>query len=85
MADAQLWATRDLGTQLAFMNPGGLRLNIDYAANPSNPEDSDGNVTYEEAATVQPFANTLITQTVTGAQVKTVLEQQWQTGQTRRS
>jgi len=83
VADAQLWATRDLGTQLAFMNPGGLRLNIDYAANPSNPEDSDGNVTYEEAATVQPFANTLITQTVTGAQVKTILEQQWQTGQTR--
>ena len=83
VADAQLWATRDLGTQLAFMNPGGLRTNIDFAANTSNPEDSDGNVTYEEAATVQPFANTLITQTVTGAQVKTVLEQQWQTGQTR--
>ncbi|KJC64972.1 bifunctional metallophosphatase/5'-nucleotidase [Agreia bicolorata] len=83
VADGQLWATRDLGTQLAFMNPGGLRTNIDFAANASNPEDSDGNVTYEEAATVQPFANTLITQTITGAQVKTVLEQQWQTGQTR--
>jgi 5'-nucleotidase len=83
VADGQLWATQDLGTQIAFMNPGGLRTNIAFAANTANPQDSNGNVTYEEAATVQPFANTLITQTVTGAQVKTVLEQQWQTGQSR--
>ncbi|KQO10032.1 hypothetical protein ASF06_07370 [Agreia sp. Leaf244] len=83
VADGQLWATRDLGTQLAFMNPGGLRTNINYAANPGSPGDVDGSVTYEEAATVQPFANTLFTQTLTGAQIKTVLEQQWQTGQTR--
>jgi 5'-nucleotidase len=83
VADGQLEATQDLGTQLAFMNPGGLRTNINFAANPNSPGDTAGNVTYEEAATVQPFANTLITQTLTGAQVKTVLEQQWQTGQTR--
>lgn len=75
VADGQLWATRDLGTQLAFMNPGGLRADIAVAP--------DGVVTYEESATVQPFANSLFTQTLTGAQVKTVLEQQWQPGQSR--
>jgi 5'-nucleotidase len=83
VADGQVWATRDLDTQLAFMNPGGLRANLNYERDASNPDDRDGNVTYEEAATVQPFANTLITQTLTGAQVKTVLEQQWQPGKSR--
>jgi 5'-nucleotidase len=83
VADGQLATTQDLGTQIAFMNPGGLRTNITFAPNPNSPGDTEGNVTYEEAATVQPFANTLITQTLTGAQIKTVLEQQWQTGQTR--
>ncbi|HET8957630.1 MAG TPA: ExeM/NucH family extracellular endonuclease, partial [Microcella sp.] len=28
VADAQLWATRDLGTEVAFMNPGGLRADL---------------------------------------------------------
>jgi 5'-nucleotidase len=63
-------------TQIAFMNPGGLRANLNYAS--GGAEDPDGNVTYAEAAGVQPFANTLVTMTLTGAQVKTVLEQQWQ-------
>src|SRR5690606_18998894 len=40
--------------------------------------DPDGNVTYREAATVQPFANTLMTLELTGAQLKSVLEEQWQ-------
>jgi 5'-nucleotidase len=35
-------------------------------------------VTYKEAANVQPFANTLVKMDLTGAQIKTVLEQQWQ-------
>ena len=35
-------------------------------------------MTYREAADVQPFANTLINMRMTGAQIKTVLEQQWQ-------
>lgn len=82
VADAQLWATQeDLGTQIAFMNPGGLRQDITYAS--SGAGDADGNVTYREAAVVQPFANTLVTETLTGAQIKTVLEQQWQPGKTR--
>jgi 5'-nucleotidase len=75
VADVQLWsvnqdAPADDPVDLAFMNPGGLRANLAYAP--------DGAITYREAANVQPFANTLFTQTLTGAQVKQVLEEQWQ-------
>ncbi|MFF2387939.1 ExeM/NucH family extracellular endonuclease [Agromyces sp. NPDC058104] len=70
VADVQQWALNADGTRavdITFMNPGGLRA--DLAA---------GEVTYREAANVQPFANTLVTVTLTGAQVKKVLEEQWQ-------
>lgn len=71
VADVQLWSANQIGgADIAFMNPGGLRTDILFAP--------DGVVTYAEAAAVQPFANTLITMDLTGAQVKTVLEQQWQ-------
>lgn len=83
VADVQLWATQDLGTQIAFMNPGGLRADLVYASS-GEPGDADGVVTYREAATVQPFANTLVVTTLTGAQVAQVLEEQWQPeGETR--
>ena len=75
VADVHKWAT---GADIAMMNPGGLRANLTYAANGEG--DPDGNVTFREAATVQPFANTLVTLNLTGAQVKAVLEEQWQTG-----
>ncbi|MFJ4173533.1 ExeM/NucH family extracellular endonuclease [Microbacterium sp. NPDC089696] len=73
VADVQKWST---GADIAIMNPGGIRANLTYAS--SNANDPDGNVTYREAATVQPFANTLVTLTLTGAQLKGVLEEQWQ-------
>ena len=76
VADAQLAATRDLGTQLAIMNPGGIRADLVYASSGAN--DPAGNVTYREAALVQPFANTLVTFDLTGAQIRQVLEEQWQ-------
>ena len=76
VADVQLWATQDAGAQIAFMNPGGLRTDLKYAS--SGATDPDGNVTYREAANVQPFANTLVTTTLTGQQVIDVLEEQWQ-------
>jgi 5'-nucleotidase len=76
VADVQLWATQASGSQLALMNPGGLRADLTYAS--SGPDDPDGNVTYKEAAVVQPFANTLVTMDLTGAQLKQVLEEQWQ-------
>ncbi|AMB57538.1 ExeM/NucH family extracellular endonuclease [Microterricola viridarii] len=76
VADVQLWATQNAGAQIAFMNPGGLRTDMPYAS--SGPTDPDGNVTYKEAAVVQPFANTLVAMDLTGAQLREALEQQWQ-------
>ena len=72
VADVQLWSAQqaDDSTQLAFMNPGGLRTDMKYAP--------DGVLTYAEAAAVQPFANTLVNLTLTGADIAQVLEQQWQ-------
>ncbi|WP_432494996.1 bifunctional metallophosphatase/5'-nucleotidase [Kineococcus gypseus] len=72
IADAQLAATDDeTGAVAAFMNPGGVRADL-----PAGP------VTYEEAFTVQPFANNLVTLDLTGAQLQCVLEQQFQVGRT---
>lgn len=70
VADVQKWALNADGTrnvQITFMNPGGLRADLD-----------EGVVTYREAANVQPFANTLVSMTLTGAQIIQVLEEQWQ-------
>ncbi|MFG1869986.1 bifunctional metallophosphatase/5'-nucleotidase [Micromonospora arborensis] len=72
IADAQFAATDDeQGAVAAFMNPGGVRADLDA-----------GPVTYEEAFTVQPFANNLVTLDLTGAQLYCVLEQQFVTGRT---
>ena len=76
LADVNLWATSSLGSQVALQNPGGVRADILYAS--GGAADPEGNVTYKEAATVQPFANTLVTLDLTGAQLKQVLEEQWQ-------
>ncbi len=67
LADSQLEATRGARAQVAFMNPGGIRADLDA-----------GDVTYGEAFSVQPFGNTLVTMTLTGAQLHTLLEQQWE-------
>ncbi|MCO1339790.1 bifunctional metallophosphatase/5'-nucleotidase [Kocuria polaris] len=80
VADIHLWATSNDSyagepAVMAFMNPGGLRADLLYG--------EDGVVTFKEAADVQPFANTLITMDLTGAQVKAVLEEQWQPGNDR--
>ncbi|MCG5450363.1 bifunctional metallophosphatase/5'-nucleotidase [Micromonospora hortensis] len=72
IADAQLAATDDEQNAVAaFMNPGGVRADLDA-----------GPVTYEEAFTVQPFANNLVTLDLTGAQLYCVLEQQFITNRT---
>ena len=52
---------------IGVQNPGGTRDSFD-----------SGEITYKEAALALPFANTLMTTRLTGAQFKTVLEQQWQ-------
>ncbi len=58
------------GAEIGIVNPGGLRTDLLYG--------DDGVITYAEANAVLPFLNNLWTQTLTGAQFKTVLEQQWQ-------
>ncbi|WAB84281.1 choice-of-anchor I family protein [Microcella daejeonensis] len=76
IADIQLWATSNESfggepAQIALMNPGGIRADLLLG-------DDDGVTTYRDVASVQPFANTLFTQDLTGAQLKQVLEEQWQ-------
>ncbi|WP_371781062.1 bifunctional metallophosphatase/5'-nucleotidase [Streptosporangium subroseum] len=79
IADGQLAATRTGGNaQIALMNPGGVRANLTYAGSPAL--EGDGVVTYGEAFTVQPFNNLMQAVTLTGAQLKTVLEQQFTGG-----
>jgi 5'-nucleotidase len=83
IADAQLAATAPAGfgeAVAAFMNKGGVRDEIDFAASGS---EQPGEVTFGEAFSVQPFGNSLVTMTLTGAQIDTLLEQQFQGAVTR--
>ncbi|MEV0696960.1 bifunctional metallophosphatase/5'-nucleotidase [Saccharopolyspora sp. NPDC050389] len=81
LADAQLEATAGNGAQVAITNPGGIRTDLVHAS--SSAGEGDGVVTYGEAYAVQPFGNVMQTMTLTGAQLKNVLEQQWQPNATR--
>jgi 5'-nucleotidase len=72
IADAQLAATRAEekgGAVVAFTNPGGVRADI--------ARREDGAVTYGDVFASQPFRNQLVTLTLTGKQIKDMLEQQW--------
>lgn len=75
IADAQLAHGKELDpeTDLALMNPGGVRAPLTYAAKGS---EGDGVVTYAEGFTVQPFSNTVNLQDFTGAQLIQVLKEQ---------
>ncbi|MFO1273889.1 MAG: bifunctional metallophosphatase/5'-nucleotidase [Rubrivivax sp.] len=79
IADAQLAATQPAslgGAVMAFMNAGGVR-NPGFIFAGSTAGEGDGNVTYGEAFTVQPFGNSLVTMTLTARQIKDLLEQQF--------
>lgn len=67
IADAQ---RAEMGTQMAFMNPGGIRAPIEA-----------GEVTYGELFNVQPFGNNLVKMNLTGEQIYALLNQQWQPAQ----
>jgi 5'-nucleotidase len=82
IADAQLVATAPAGfgdALIAFMNPGGIRDDLIFSEVPGG--EAPGEVTFGEAFGVQPFGNSLVTMSLTGAQIETLLEQQWE-GQT---
>ncbi len=68
VADAQLAATRGAGAQIALMNQGGVRAPLGGA--------DKLEVSFADVFSVQPFANQLVTMTLTGAQLKRVLERQ---------
>jgi 5'-nucleotidase len=74
VADGMLAATRSAqtgGAVIAMQNPGGVRADINA-----------GDITFGEVFAVQPFSNNLVTLTLTGAQIDTLLEQQFQPGGT---
>lgn len=62
------------GADIGVVNPGGLRNELYYG--------DDGVITYAEANAVLPFVNNVYTVTLTGEQIDTLLEQQWQTTET---
>ncbi|HEY2245994.1 MAG TPA: bifunctional metallophosphatase/5'-nucleotidase [Bradyrhizobium sp.] len=72
VADAQLAASRSEtngGAIVAFTNPGGIRTDIAMK--------DGGAVSYADVFAAQPFRNKLVTLTLTGAQIREMLEQQW--------
>ncbi len=69
IADAQLAATRGAGAQIALMNNSGIRAAL-------TPREG-GVITYGDIYAVQPFGNTLVTKSFTGAQLLALLEQQF--------
>lgn len=73
IADAQYELTKAAdkgGAVFAVTNPGGIRTDI-----PKKGE--DGKVAYGDIFAAQPFGNNLVTLTLTGAEIDTMLEQQW--------
>lgn len=64
--------------EIAFMNPGGIRADLTYTSSPYG--EAPGDITFEEAFTVQPFNNYLVSLDLTGAQIKAILNQQWSGG-----
>lgn len=79
IADSALYATRAASfgrAEIAFMNGGGVR-SPGYTFASSAGREGDGNVTYGEAFTVQPFGNSLVTMTLTAQNIKDVLEEQF--------
>ncbi|CCD86096.1 putative 5'-nucleotidase [Bradyrhizobium sp. ORS 285] len=72
IADAQLAATSapDKGSAvIAMTNPGGIRTDL--------ARRDDGAVSFADVFASQPFRNQLVTVTLTGAEIKAALEQQW--------
>ncbi|HYJ82381.1 MAG TPA: 5'-nucleotidase, partial [Allosphingosinicella sp.] len=75
IADAQLAATKgpaNGGARIALMNPGGVRADLVPA--------SDGGISFGQLFAAQPFANMMMVKSLTGRQLRGVLEQQFSSG-----
>ena len=69
IADAVLAATREQGAQIGFMNEVGIRKDLEAG--------EDKVASFGQTQAVLPFGNTLVVMDLTGAQLRTLLEQQW--------
>lgn len=72
IADAQQAAAlkaSNQGSDFTLMNPGGVRA--DLLINSSNQ------ITFGDVFAVQPFGNSIVTLSLTGKQIRDVIEQQW--------
>lgn len=69
VADSVLAAGRPFGAQIAFMNDGGIRADLETGA--------DKRVTIGQAQAVLPFGNKLVAMNLKGWQLYELLEQQW--------
>lgn len=77
VADAQLFATRGGdagGAQIALMNAGGIRSDLDCRGEPPCT------VSFGQIFTMQPFGNSLVVMSLSGAQLKALLESQMKPG-----
>ncbi len=77
IADSQLAATQaaDMGgAQIAFMNPGGIRSNLECKGAPPCT------ATFGQVFTMQPFGNSLVVMTLSGVQLTALLESQQKPG-----
>ncbi len=73
VADAMLAAARTGdkgGAEIAFTNPGGIRMTLAKT-------NDEGTVTYGDLFATLPFGNSLVTTTLTGAEIYAILERQW--------
>jgi 5'-nucleotidase len=78
IADAQWAATRAPergGAQFALMNPGGVRTDLRCEGGPP-----PCGVTYGQVFSMQPFGNNLVVMTLSGAELKQMLEDQQRPG-----
>jgi 5'-nucleotidase len=75
IADAQLSATKGASNgnaRIALMNSGGVRADLVPAA--------DGGISFGQLFAAQPFANMMVVKSLTGRQLRAVLEQQFASG-----
>ena len=80
VADMYLSAANSTGrtpADIGIVNPGGLRDEFPNGLRTSLATEA-GDLKVSDAVSVTPFANNLWTTQLTGAQLKQVLEEQWQ-------
>lgn len=72
IADAQQAAAltaSNQGSDFTLMNPGGVRADLQT--------NSNNQITFGDIFAVQPFGNSIVTLSLTGQQIRELLEQQW--------